>query len=660
MAHDHVHDMVSDGTGRASAQIMITLVGGLLLIVAFLARFFFESGPDDTAAYQANLLAMVAALLLGTPLVYHALRDLVQGHSHMDELVALAVVAAFAAGEYLEAGAVAFLMILSSLVEHRTALGARKSIESLIRITPTRATRITERGEEEVEAKDLRPGDRVRVLPGDNIPGDGRVVAGTSTVDQANITGESIPVDKAQSDEVFGGTINVTGAMDIEITKAGRDTTLGRVQDLILQAERSRSPIMRIADRYAKWYTPVVLMIAAIVLVIERQMDPVVSLLIVACPCAIILSTPTAMVAALSAAARLGVLVKNVTDLETARGLTAIMFDKTGTLTTGQLTVTRLNPAPGVDGADLLRTAAAAERNSRHPVARAVVDVARKARLDLAASEQFEEVSGRGIKATVNGQAVVVGRQTFVQDMGVDVSALDTAGSEGLSLLYVTRGGRPLGWIGLEDKTRHDAASAMDELRELDVKQLTMVTGDRWSVAKRVAGEMHCTDVQAEVLPAQKLTIVDDLKQRGHTVAVVGDGVNDAPALAAGHISVAMGAAGSDVAIHSASIALMNNNLNRIPFLVRLSRRTFSVVRQNMIFAVLYILVFGGLAIAGELPPLAAALLHAVSSVIVIFNSARLVREGEDVEHADAASRAPSAPADDAPPPSVQPVPQPT
>ncbi len=634
MAHDHVKNLIDAQTGRAGAQILITLLGGVLLISAVFARLLFPT------ADHGDLLAMAAALLLGLPLVYGALRDLASGHHQMDELAALAVVAAFVGGAYVEAGAIAFLMIISSLIEHRTALGARKSIESLIKITPTRARKLVDGEESEVDAKQLRPGDMVRVLPGDNIPGDGRIVSGTSTVNQANITGESLPVDKTGGDEVFGGTINVTGALDIEITKAGKDTTLGRVQDLILQAEKSRSSIMRIIDRYAMWYTPVVLMVSVIVLFFTKDMDRVISLLIIFCPCALILATPTANVAALSAASRLGVLVKKVTDLETARNLTAIVFDKTGTLTTGELSVSRLKPAEGVEPAELLAVAASAEQNSRHPVARAVVEVARRARVNLHLAEQFEEVPGRGVKTHIDGQAVMVGRQTFVAEHGVDTAGLDTADSEGLSLLFVTRAGKAMGWIGLEDRTRPQAAAAMDALRDLNVKQLTMVTGDRWSVAKRVAAEMHCTNVQAEVLPGQKLEIVDDLKGRGHTVLMVGDGVNDAPALAAGDISIAMGAAGSDVAIHSASIALMNNNLNRIPFLVRLSRATFTVVRQNMAFAVLYILVFGTLSAMGKVPPLAAAILHAASSIIVVFNSARLVREGEDLEHAEAAGKA--------------------
>jgi Cd2+/Zn2+-exporting ATPase len=632
MAHDHIKNLVDAQTGRAGAQILITLVGGILLVAAAIANVVFET--DD----QSGLLAMAAALLLGLPLVYNALKDLVSGHHHMDELAALAVVAAFAYTAYIEAGAIAFFMILGSLIEHRTALGARKSIESLIRITPTRAVKlIVGDQEQDVEAKDLQPGDVVRVRPGDNIPGDGRILTGTSTVNQANITGESLPVDKAVGDDVFGGTINLTGAMDVEITKAGRDTTLGQVQSLILDAERTRTPIMRYADQYARWYTPIVLMLAGIVYFFTHDADRAIAMLIISCPCAIILSTPTAMVAALSAAARLGLLIKKVTDLEVARNLTAIVFDKTGTLTTGKLNVTRMRPAPGIDAEALLRTALSAEQNSRHPVARAVVEVAAKARLTATQPRDFEEVSGRGVRAVdESGAEILVGRATWLEEKGIALTSLDTSNTEGLSLLYVARDGQPLGWIGLEDKTREDAALAVDELGELGVRERVMLTGDRATVARKVAAEMHCTGLKAEVLPQEKLDAVDQLRTKGYRVAVVGDGVNDAPALAAGDISIAMGAAGSDVAIHSASIALMNNNLNRIPFLVRLSRKTFDIVKQNMVFSVVY--VIGALAFSayGAIPPMVAAVLHVVSSIVVVFNSTRLVREGEQLEHAEA------------------------
>ncbi len=640
MAHDYLAEdlALKSKTGRVSLEIIATLLGGTLLMCALIAKLTFDvNDPSD-------LLAGIATVLLGTPLVWVALKDLWQGHMHMNELVALAVLAAFAKGWYIEAGFIAFFMIISVLIENRTALGAERDIEALVRITPTKAHKLENGQETEVEAKDLIPGDIVRVRPGDNIPADGLVESGHSTVNQANITGESLPADKIEGDEVFGGTINLTGAMDIKVTKAGEDTTLGRVKDMIIEAERTKIPLMRMIDRYAGWYTPTVVMIVFIVWFYTSQTNPeaaavaAISMLVIACPCPLILATPTAMVAAISAAARLGVLVKSVTDLEGARNLTAMVFDKTGTLTTGQLEVTRLSPAEGVEGADLLLAAASAEQRSRHPVARAVFEVARKARLNLSDPNEFHEEAGKGVRASFDNQTILVGRGNWItqevhddQIRGQIEQAINDPEAEGLSTLFVIRNGQFLGWLGLADNTRPQAAGAMDDLREMGLKRLIIVTGDRESVAKRVAGQMH-TEYQAEVLPHQKLEMVDGLKSAGHRVAVIGDGVNDAPALKAGDISIAMGAAGSDVAIHSASIALMNNNLNRIPFLVRLSRQTSAVIKQNMAIGGGFILLFLIVAGTGHIPPVVAALLHVVSSLIVVFNSARLVRSGEEIE----------------------------
>jgi Cd2+/Zn2+-exporting ATPase len=605
--------------------------------------------------------AVAAVLLLGTPLVAEAARDLFQGKAGMNALVALAVIGALSTGKYLESAAVAFFMIVSSLIEKRTAAGAEASIESLIRLAPTKASRLVRptvgadrhAGDEElVEATSLRPGDVVRVRPGDTIPADGRVAHGASTVNQASVTGESVPAEKAANDDVYGGTINLTGVLDIEVTKAGADTLLGRVKDLILEAERTRTPIMRLIDQYAAWYTPTILMIVGVVLFFALKNQPdtafnrAIAMLVIACPSALILATPTAMVAGLSAAARLGVLIKSVATLEAARGLSAIVFDKTGTLTTGVLAVTRLAPADGVESAELLAAAASAEQNSRHPVARAVTEMARRARVSLEQPVEFEEVAGRGVVArTSDGSVVMVGRASWLAEAvapphGIDVAALEAIDrspeAEGLSVLHVVRDGRPIGWIGLEDNARPEAAGAVDRLRSMGIGRLVLLTGDRTSVARRVAGQMHFDEFKAEVLPHEKLEMVDALKQAGHRVAVIGDGVNDAPALAAGDVSIAMGAAGSDVAIHSASIALLNSNLDRIPFLVDLSRRTIAVIRQNMAIGGLFIVVFMALAGAGLVSPVFAALLHVVSGLAVVFNSARLVRCGEDIEQAEA------------------------
>jgi Cd2+/Zn2+-exporting ATPase len=436
------------------------------------------------------------------------------------------------------------------------------------------------------------------------------------------------------------------------------------VQQLILAAERTRIPLMRLIDQYAAWYTPTILMLAGIVLFFkqsqgqgEEGMLRAITMLVVACPCALVLATPTAMVAALSCAARLGILVKNVVTLEGARNLTAVVFDKTGTLTTGQLSVTQMRPAPAIEGTDLLRTAASADQFSKHPNARALLAVAGKARLSLMPPEKFEEVSGKGVAATLDGQQVLVGRSTWLRERGVDMSLLELPEfkePEGVSVLYVARDGKIIGWIGLEDRTRSEARDAINELRDLGVRVLTMVTGDKWSVARRVAAEMGATDVHAEVLPAEKLELVDTLKRRGHRVAVIGDGVNDAPALAAGDLGIAMGAAGSDVAINSASIALMNNDLRRLPFLIRLSRKTANIIWQNLLFGVGYIVVLEVLGAMGIIRPIVAAFLHMVASAIVIFNSARLVRFGEHLETPQPAAPRPAPPR--APLPAPQPV----
>ena len=645
MPHDvlHLHDHGAEAqAGRASKLLIITMMGGMLVVSSFIAELLFhESQVRDSFGVLRNqhsdFIALIAAILLAVPLVWHALKHLVRGHLDMDAMVATAVVAAIALGKYQEAGIIAFFMIVSSLIETRTALGARAAIESLLRLTPDKASRVGPNDtEEEVDASALKPGDVIRVRPGDNIAADGEVVHGDSEVNEANVTGESLPVHKTVGGEVYGGTSNLTGALDIRVTKAGSDTTLASVQKLILRAEQTSIPLARLIDKYAGWYTPTIIMLAGVVWFFSSNkaegIERAITMLIVACPCALVLATPTAMVAAISCAARLGILIKNVVHLEYARKLSAIVFDKTGTLTTGELSVSQLNPAPDVDGADLLACAASAEQLSKHPAAQALVRIANEAKMELTRPTDFEETSGRGVAAKLGGEKVLIGRSTWLEELGIDMSLTQTAGyeePEGLSLLYVARDGKCIGWIGLEDRTRPEARAAIDELRELGIRNLTMVTGDKWSVARRVGQEMGCTEVLAQVLPGEKLDLVNDLKQRGHTVAVIGDGVNDAPALAAGNLGIAMGAAGSDVAIESASIALMNNDLSRLPFLVRLSRDTTRVIWQNLVFGVSFIVVTEFLAVWGPLKPVMAAFLHTLATAVVIFNSARLVRKGE-------------------------------
>ena len=619
--HDHEH---------APVKLYQTLIGLSFVLNSFVIGYFFVNGKS-----VGDVAAMIGAVLLSYPIMITALRDLRKGKLTTNELVAIAVLASFASGQYQEAGIVAFFMLLSEIIEKRTAEGARRSIESLIQLTPIKARRLKGDEEEEVEVASLKVGDVIRVRPGDNVAADGVIVSGQGSFNQANITGESLPVDKKSGDEVFAGTQNLTGVLEIKVSRAGEDTTLGRVRELILAAEKTKLPIMRIVDRYMGYYTPLVLLIGALVWAFTEKLSPVISVFIIACPCAFILATPTAMVAALSAAARLGILIKNVGDIELSAKINAFIFDKTGTLTTGQLTVSRLSPQGSVKPAELLHLAASAEKYSNHPAARALADLAAEAGLNLEEPADFEEAPGRGIRATVAGAKAVVGRSQWLKENGISeefAEKSDPKETEGYSLLYVAKDGEFLGWIGLQDRTRSEAKESLSDLRHAGVRRVAMVSGDLRTVAARVAKEIGCGEVLAECLPQNKVEFVRKMKAKGYRVAVVGDGVNDAPALAAGDLGIAMGAAGSEVAIHSATIALMNNDLRRLPFLVRLSRQTRSVINQNFLFGALFVIGGFTLATMEIINPVWAAFLHVVGSLLVVFNSFRLVRQGEELE----------------------------
>jgi len=624
--HDHEH---------APVRLWQTLVGVVFVLNAFIVDWAF--GPQGHTVASGS--ALLGAVTLGYPIVWTAVKDIRDGILSINELVAIAVLAAFASGDYKTAGVVAFFMLMGEIIETRTAEGARASIESLIKLTPTKARRITRTGEEEVAAQDLAVGDLIRVRPGDNVAADGVIVTGQGSFNEATITGESLPADKKPGDEVFAGTQNLTGVLEIKVSRAGTDTTLGRVRELILAAEKTRLPIMKIVDQYMGFYTPLVLVIAALVWAFtgkEHGLNNVISVIIFSCPCAFILATPTAMVAALSAAARLGILIKNVADIEAAAKINAFIFDKTGTLTTGELAVSRLAPLNGVAPAELLRVAASAEKYSNHPTAKALAQLAGEAGVPLSEPKDFAETAGRGVKAEVGGASVLVGRAQWLQDNRVTgdfLKSVDLNETEGWSLIFVARSGQCIGWIGLQDQTRSEARTALAELKESGVRRIAMVSGDRQPVVARVAREIGCEEARGDCLPQNKVEFVRGIKAKGYKVAVVGDGVNDAPALAAGDIGIAMGAAGSEVAIHSATIALMNNDLQRLPFLVKLSHSTRTVINQNFLFGVVFIAGGMTLSALSYVPPVMAAAMHTAGSLLVVFNSARLVRKGEELEH---------------------------
>ncbi|MDD3117652.1 MAG: heavy metal translocating P-type ATPase, partial [Victivallales bacterium] len=470
---------VSEGVGhdRSMGRLSSALIGGFFVINSFLLQWLFPG-----QVFSANLSAIIGAVILALPIIITAVKDLIHGKVYMNELVALAILSAFAGRDFQTAGIIAFFLLLTIIIESRTASGAQRSIEELVKLTPHTASKIVDGAEIEVDVLDLAINDIIRVRPGDNFPVDGVLVRGETTVNQASITGESLPVDKEEGGEVFAGTQNLTGSVEIRVTRLGEDTTLGKVKDMIMAAESSRTPIVRIIDRYAGFYTPMVLMLAALTWWIsDGDMRRVITLMVITCPCAIVLATPTAVVAAVAAAARLGIFIKNVAHLESASKIRTFVFDKTGTLTDGVLSVARLAPIAGVEPAELLLYAASAEIHSNHPTAKALQRLAGEAGLKLKEAKDFQEEHGKGVITEIDGEKFYLGRFKWLSSMDIDVSNVHTGKKEsesyGMSVIYVARGRKAIGWIGFKDKIRNEADEMIKSLKVLGVERCAMVTG---------------------------------------------------------------------------------------------------------------------------------------------------------------------------------------
>ncbi len=630
-----VNTQVSTEDNRKRSLVLVgfAVLGGMLTANSFILSYFL---PGQT--FAATFSALFGAFVLAMPIIYTAIKDLFSGKVYMNELVALAILAALAGGNYQtagghfqNAGVIAFFLLITIIIESRTASGAQRSIEELVKLTPTQVHLLKDGVEVDADVMSLSLGDIIRVRPGENFPVDAVVLSGETIVNQASITGESMPVDKVAGDDVYAGTQNLTGLVELKVTRLGEDTTLGKVKSMIMQAENSRTPIVRIIDRYAGYYTPTILMLAGITWWFTGDISKVITLLVIACPGAIMLASPTAIVAAVAAAARLGIFIKDVSHLELAARIRSFVFDKTGTLTDGLLSVVKLVPFGEVTPAEMLKIAASAEANSNHPTAMALVKLANEAQLELAQVSDFKETHGKGVNGVIDGVAVAVGRSNWLEDQGLTLPEdFDAAATEGLSVVFVARNNAIIGWIGLSDKIRKEAAQALKDLRSLGIRQVAMVTGDRESVAEKVANVLDIDEFRSECLPEAKVEYVENAK-KSYPTAVVGDGVNDAPALAEGDLGIAMGAIGSDIAINSASIALMTNDLRRIPMLINLSQKSRMVIYQNLCIGILF--VFGGmvLLVFDKMTPVGAAILYTMSTLVVIFNSARLVRTGEEL-----------------------------
>ena len=513
----------------------------------------------------------------------------------MNFLMTVAIVGAVSIGEYVEAAAIAFLFALAELLESYSVDRARASVESLMDLAPDSAIALREGAEVTVRASDLVAGDVVVVRPGTGIPVDGTVVEGASAVDQSAITGESLPVEKVQGDDVFAGTIAADGYMLIEVTKLATESTLARVVQLVEEAEAGKAKTERIVERFARWYTPAIAIGAVLVVVIPTAAfgAPFVpwlirglTLLVIACPCALVISTPVAVVSGITAAARRGVLIKGGVHLEAVGNLRAIAIDKTGTLTVGHLAVLDVRVANRGSPEDVLLRAAAVEARSEHPVARAIVEAAgRQGLVPRFEVSGFSAQRGEGAVALLDGVSHFVGKPTSSSFPDVSVPA-DFTGN-GNTVVAVADETRPLGWISLGDRARDQARTAVARLHEMGVSPIVMLTGDNPSSAERVAADVGVDEVRAGLLPHEKVEVLKELEAAYGPVAMVGDGVNDAPSLATASVGIAMGAAGSDAAIESADVALMGDDLTRLPYLYDLSRRSRSVIRQNITTALL-------------------------------------------------------------------------
>ena len=595
--------------------------------------------PDQAEVF--SLWAMLGLGLAAIPVLIDSLTSLkADGFEatkyYMDQFVALAILACFAIGQYATGTIVAAILIVGQILEEHTNLGVEEAVRSLTRLSRVKARRLSRHplddkkagaagaAEELVDAVELRVGDGVRVLPGDTVPADGRIISGLTTLDQASITGESLPVEAEAGSPVYAGTTNVSGVFEFIVTKTGDDTVIGRVSHIVEEAKTSRAPVMRLIDDYTRYYMPLVLIIAGFVLFFTREVERAIAVIIVAMPCAFVLASPSAMVAALAVASRLGILVKSSRFFEAAQSIDTVVFDKTGTLTTGQLRVLQVLPADGIAANELLAHAAALETGSTHPVARAIVAEAHHRGVTFERAAGIEEIAGRGIRA----RHFAAGRRTWIESLGVTVPP-DVTDTPNASTLYLARDGFFAGTILLADAMRAETRAAAASLRTLGIEEFVMLTGDRAAVAGDIAREAGITRFRAECLPEQKLEEVRALKAAGRRVLVVGDGVNDAPALAAGDLGVAMGALGSDVAIKTADVALMGNDLRHLPQFIALSDRTLSIINQNLLWGLAFIALFVALSAFGVISPILAAVLHEFSAFFVIFNSARLLRFDE-------------------------------
>ncbi len=606
-------------------SIPATVVGGVFLVLSLVLPRVGVTLPIDPA------WATVA--ISGVPLACAAVRKLRKnrGITRISSalLITLAMIAAIAIGDLFAAGEVAFIMAIGEILEDLTTARAKRGLKKLVSLAPTQGRRLTDAGEEPIPAEDIRAGDILRILPGETIPVDGVIVAGETSVDQSVMTGESLPLDKGVGDEVFGGTVNCFGAIDIRAIKVGEDSTLQKLIRLMREAEGKKAPMARVADKAAAWLVPAALLIAIITGLFTRDITRAVTVLVVFCPCALVLATPTAIMAAIGQATKRGVVIKSGEALEKMGQVDTVALDKTGTLTYGRLQVCDVLSFNGAyDERALLTLAAAAEAKSEHPLARAIVSRAQEDGLALPETQGFLMTAGRGIEARVGDTAVLCGNEVYLTEHGIAAdetarATLDTLRQQGKASVLIAADGRLAGVVALADVLRPEAAGMVSHLRGLHTDTV-LLTGDNRLAATHFASGAGIDEVRAELMPAQKVETIAALQAAGRRVCMIGDGVNDAPALGSADVGVAMGDMGSDIAVEAADIALMNDDLTAIPYLKRLSVATVRTIKLSITLSMVINVLAVVLSVLGVLTPTTGALVHNAGSCFVVLIAALL------------------------------------
>ena len=615
------------------AGLKMTIIAGIFLFIAVVFMIFRISVPIWLDPSWG------AVIISGLPLVYLALIRLIREKWVSSALlITIAMVASLLIGELFAAGEVAWIMALGALLEDWTVERAKKGLKNLIDLTPQTARRVSDDGSETiVPIEEVSLQDRLRILPGEVVPVDGEIVEGTSSIDQSIMTGESLPIDKSIGDDVYCGTMNLYGAIDISATSLGENSSLQKLIDLVKEADNNQAPTQRIADKWATWLVPIALAIAIAAWLVTGDIVRGVTVLVVFCPCALILATPTAIMGAIGQATKHGVLIKSGEALEKLGGLNTIAFDKTGTLTYGNLAVSDvISLDEDYTSEDVLLMTASAEKRSEHPLAKAIIENVENKSIKIEEAHDFEMIPGKGIKARNSYGEIVCGNQKYLSELNIEESenlqsTLDTLRYEGKASIIVGLNGRTVGVIGLSDMIREDAGDMIEALHKLDTETI-LLTGDHKETADYFASKVGIKDVRGELLPEDKLTAIEDIKKSGRQVCMIGDGVNDAPALKASDVSVAKGTMGSDVAIDAADVALLGDDIGKIPYLKRLSNSTLFTIRFNIALSMCINAVAIICSVLGLLNPVTGAIVHNAGSCLVVLNAALLYDRKFDEE----------------------------